>query len=119
MNRKLREEGDRHRLDLMDENEEELEDLKNSLTDSLESAPESFFTGAVGDGIRFWEGQSRLIKSSASAPSSASRVRSRLDPSLIGQRLVQSVEQLFSLDALEAVIMTLQTDLQPLQRSRS
>ena len=80
-----------HRVDLTVESKSEIEELKDSLTSSLESETDAIATrnivsfdaiatcGVVGSGVQFWESLGLSLVHSRSAPSSPSKVKNPLE----------------------------------------
>ena len=90
MSRRRRGQRNLHRVDLTVESREEIEELKDSLTSSLESETDAIAArsvvsldaiaacGVVGLGVRFWESQGLNPIQSRGAHSSPSKVKNPL-----------------------------------------
>ena len=122
MPRRRRGQGNLNRVDLTVESREEIEELKDSLTSSLESETDAIAArsvvsldaiaarGVVGLGVRFWESQGQDPIHSRSAPSSPSKVKNPLEFEKFLPRRSASCSQLCN----SKINMVLATELKPL-----
>ena len=127
MPRKRRGQDNLNRVDLTVESREEIEELKDTLTSSLESETDAIAArsvlslealaarGAVGLGVRFWELQGLELTHSRSVPSSPRRVKNPLEFEKFLPRRYVSCNQLYNLETN----MALKDELKPLTGSRA